>query len=131
MPFGKRSVMETYFDFGLLSELETVISNKFWYLHCCNFLPVWTSSYTRLVRGNIKHWCICLYRYRKLSHNLTCCKNLFSSNKIIRALNFVDKCNGLHKSCITSNWFFQLVIKAYLVSGGQVLYPWELELGFC
>ena len=25
MPFGKRSVMETYFDFGLCSVLETVM----------------------------------------------------------------------------------------------------------
>ena len=120
VPFGKCSVMET-FRFQVrffVRNCNVKISKKFGTFIAAIFflsglLLPHALSEEMLSTG--------IYIDRKLSHNLTWCKNLFCSSNIISALVFVDKCNGRHKSCITNNWFLHLVMKAYLLSGGQVI----------
>ena len=59
---------------------------------------------------------------KNTTRKINVCQPHNSSSNNIRALIFVDKFNGLHKSCITNNWLLQLVMKAYFVSGDQGIY---------
>jgi hypothetical protein len=121
-PFSKCSVTEKYFE--LRSVWDTAIlevTTKFRTFIVTILLPCRSPSYTLLVRGNVNHWHIYIYIYRKLSDKLACCKNLFSWSNIITALNFVDKCNGLRKSRIKNNCFFRRSWR-HSVYGGQLVH---------